>query len=267
MNTYCSNKNAFGHISELILKTEYRQGRTIISDLRFTAPFKVMKPFERKDGSISIMLQQASAGILDGDSQHFHFEIGPGSRVEFTSQSYDKIHPMQEHAERLIEIEMSHGTVFSYSPQPLIPFKDSDFRSRLTATLEDNSSLFLLSDILTCGRLNHNNEKFKYRMYSNLVNVRRSNRLIYRDNTKYCPSLFQMDDIGLYESYTHLLNMYMSNCPDTEKIRSLIADCPEHTECAMSVTKDNGLAIRAFASRSQDLENISDSLRHFLTHL
>ena len=38
-------ENKFGRISEVKLETEYRDGKVILSDLYFTAPFKIMQPF------------------------------------------------------------------------------------------------------------------------------------------------------------------------------------------------------------------------------
>ena len=85
-------ENPFGRVSQLNLKTEERDGKTILEDVYFTAPFKVMNPFVKKDGSIQIMMMSASAGIMEGDRQEFDFHIGEGSKMEFLSQSFDKIH-------------------------------------------------------------------------------------------------------------------------------------------------------------------------------
>ena len=38
------------------------------------------------------MLLAASAGIMEGDRQEFEFQVEPHARLEFISQSYDKIH-------------------------------------------------------------------------------------------------------------------------------------------------------------------------------
>lgn len=41
-------ENPFGRVSQLNLKTEERDGKTILEDVYFTAPFKVMNPFVKK---------------------------------------------------------------------------------------------------------------------------------------------------------------------------------------------------------------------------
>ena len=91
-------KNQFGKVSSLSLTAAYKEGKTYLQDASFTAPYKIMFPFEKKDGGIQVMLLAASAGIMEGDRQEFCFEILPEAKLEFVSQSYDKIHPMKEAA-------------------------------------------------------------------------------------------------------------------------------------------------------------------------
>ena len=89
-------ENKFGKISRLSIRTGSRDGKTILEDLSFTAPYKVMTPFPKEDGGISIMPLCASAGIMEGDVQEFIFQISEGSNLEFLSQSFDKVHKMKE---------------------------------------------------------------------------------------------------------------------------------------------------------------------------
>lgn len=88
--------NHFGKTSKLSIRAEVRDGKTVLTDVDFTAPYKIMKPFPLKNGGIRVMLLAASAGIMDGDRHEFCFDIREGAHVEFVSQSYDKVHPMEK---------------------------------------------------------------------------------------------------------------------------------------------------------------------------
>lgn len=66
-------ENKFGKLSRLSLKTGIREGKTIVEDVAFTAPYKIMNPFPKKNGGISVMPLCASAGIMEGDRQEFDF--------------------------------------------------------------------------------------------------------------------------------------------------------------------------------------------------
>ena len=69
--------NQFGKVSSLRLQAACRDGKTYLRGTAFTAPYKIMLPFEKKGGGIQVMLLSASAGIMDGDRQDFRFEILP----------------------------------------------------------------------------------------------------------------------------------------------------------------------------------------------
>ena len=82
-------ENKFGKLSRLSLRPGIRKGKTILEDVAFTAPYKIMNPFPKKDGGISVMPLCASAGIMEGDRQEFDFSVTEVTNLEFLSQSFD----------------------------------------------------------------------------------------------------------------------------------------------------------------------------------
>ena len=42
------NKNQFGKVSKLFIRAVTRNGTTMLEDLSFTAPYKVMSPFQQE---------------------------------------------------------------------------------------------------------------------------------------------------------------------------------------------------------------------------
>ena len=189
-------KNPYGKVSRFSITAGTREGQTILEDFSYTSPFKIMQPFPLKGGGIQVMLLAASPGIMAGDLQEFSFHIKEGARTEFISQSYDKIHCMKEgKAGRHTSVFVEKGGTFFFHPQPMIPFKGSAFESTMDIRLEDESSRFFMSEILSCGRYARG-EAFAYRFYHNLVRIYRNGKLIYRDNTRYDPVLFSMDSMS-----------------------------------------------------------------------
>ena len=140
-----------------------KDGRTILEDLSFTAPYKIMMPFEKENGGIQIMPLCASAGIMAGDSQEFSYHVKEGADLEVLSQSFEKIHKMDEgSATRTIEVQVDKNATLYYYPQPVIPFAQSAFDSKMTIHLEDATSRLFLLEIISCGR-NAHDERFQYR--------------------------------------------------------------------------------------------------------
>jgi urease accessory protein len=146
--------NKFGKISRISACAALKDGRTILEDLSFTAPYKIMMPFEKENGGIQIMPLCASAGIMAGDSQEFSYHVKEGADLEVLSQSFEKIHKMDEgSAARTIEVQVDKNATLYYYPQPVIPFAQSAFDSKMTIHLEDETSrLFLLEIILWSKR-------------------------------------------------------------------------------------------------------------------
>ena len=155
--------NKFGKISRISACAALKDGRTILEDLSFTAPYKIMMPFEKENGGIQIMPLCASAGIMAGDSQEFSYHVKEGADLEVLSQSFEKIHKMDEgSATRTIEVQVDKNATLYYYPQPVIPFAQSAFDSKMTIHLEDATSRLFLLEIISCGR-NAHDERFQYR--------------------------------------------------------------------------------------------------------
>ena len=124
--------NKFGKISRISACAALKDGKTILEELSFTAPYKIMMPFERENGGIQIMPLCASAGIMAGDSQNFFYHVKEGADLEVLSQSFEKIHKMDEGAaSRTIEVQVDKNATLYYYPQPVIPFAQSSFDSRM----------------------------------------------------------------------------------------------------------------------------------------
>ena len=260
--------NQFGKTSEMRIKASARDGKTILEDVYFTAPYKIMKPFEKEDGSggISVMPLCASAGIMAGDVQKFDYMVGSGADLEILSQSFEKIHKMDEgSASREICVEVAAGGSLYYNPQPVIPFAESAFDSKMEIRLADGTSKLFLLDILSCGR-SVSGERFAYRRFGSKVEIYRGEKLVYRDNTRYEPEKMPMEGLGMYEGYSHMANIFLttSDREDArelqEKIWRILEENPD-CEGGVSQLASGDLAVRVFGNRAQVLQGIAEQIK------
>ena len=292
--------NKFGKVSRISACAALKDGKTILEDLSFTAPYKIMTPFEKENGGIQIMPLCASAGIMAGDSQEFSYHVKEGADLEILSQSFEKIHKMDEgSASRTIEVQVDKNAALYYYPQPVIPFAQSAFDSKMTIHLEDETSKLFLLEIISCGR-NAHEERFQYRRFSSKVLLYRGEKLIYRDNTRYEPDKMPMEGIGLYEGYTHMANLFLSklcnrdnvdggketnidgmdikkqmNSSGTERTADRTAELQEKiwqildedSEIDGGVTRltTGDLALRIFGHRAQKLQQIAEKIKEIYT--
>lgn len=255
--------NQFGKTSKLTLSASEKEGKTILDNVVYTSPFKIMRPFPQKDGGIRVMLLAASAGIMEGDCQEFSFHVGSGAKIQFESQSFDKIHFMKDgKARRYTKVEIDAGGEFLYFPQPVIPFEGSAFENEMEIYLKDETSGFGMAEILSCGRYARG-EAFQYRFFRNLVKIYRKDRLIYCDNTRYEPDMFDMKGLGMFESFSHLASLFLSKqyvSLETEQIIQRILDEEEEAEGAMTRLPGGEAVIRVFGNRAQKLEAIASNI-------
>ena len=292
--------NKFGKVSRISACAALKDGKTILEDLSFTAPYKIMTPFEKVNGGIQIMPLCASAGIMAGDSQEFSYHVKEGADLEILSQSFEKIHKMDEgSASRTIEVQVDKNAALYYYPQPVIPFAQSAFDSKMTIHLEDETSKLFLLEIISCGR-NAHEERFQYRRFSSKVLLYRGEKLIYRDNTRYEPDKMPMEGIGLYEGYTHMANLFLSklcnrdnvdggketnidgmdikkqmNSSGTGRTSDRTAELQEKiwqildedSEIDGGVTRltTGDLALRIFGHRAQKLQQIAEKIKEIYT--
>lgn len=231
--------NQFGQVSRLELRfSPDKQGKTVVPHVRFTAPFKVMKPFYDEKNLCSVMMMSSSAGIMEGDRQEFLVELEEGSFATVYSQSYEKIHKMLEgHGERDTNLIQKKNTTLIYSPLPTIPYEGSDFRGNTQIFLEDETSRLAYSEILTCGRVGKG-ERFLYENYGANLSIYRGNQekkhLIFSDKVRYQPSSMNMEGFTMQEGFTHqgmLLMVHFSLTADIlEEIQEILEEYNQFTD-------------------------------------
>lgn len=272
--------NSFEKISQLKITASLSKtgDKTIIKDSFFTSPFKIMKPFERDDGGISVFQQTASAGVLAGDTQEHSFIIEDNAIFEIKSQSFEKIFKMDEgeKATRKIFAQVGKNATFIYGPLPCIPFEDSCFESESNIELSENSKL-LYKDCITAGRKAFG-EEFKFKKYQNRISIWKTEneckKLIFRDNTVFegqKKSEKMKKDI-FFGEFSHLGTMILIGFGLTSKKVNKILELPEkllYLDNEESLNKiqigvsdfGNGICVKILANSAEEIENIFNKLK------
>ncbi len=264
------NSNQFGTTSKVNLTISNVSNKDILSHVSFTAPFKIMNPFYDEQNNLSVMIMTASAGIMEGDCQELQLDIGENARAKIFSQSYEKIHKMtQGSATRTTIVSVKHGGFLEYSPLPTIPFAGSNFVSDTKIYLEDKTSQFVFSDILSAGRVALG-EMFEYSLYQSKVSVYCAKELIYFDNASYKPSMFDMNGFCLQEGFSHQSSLLLFNINvSTEKLEQIqnIIDTINKEQNIIggySTTHFNDIVIRFLGHSGDTLQNTHNNIMQLL---
>lgn len=231
-------------MGQLYIESSLLKGKTIISDSRFTSPFKITKPFYSGDFA-EIMIMQASAGILEGDRHELDFYVRNDTKLKITGQSYTKIFCTDSGAAyQKTKIRVDSGAELHYLPCPVIPFSGSNFTCENNVYVTPGSKLALW-DIFACGRVGMG-ERFAFRKYQSLTKVYENNIIVFADNTVYIPNERNLSSIGYFEGYTHTGIMYVYGYNDKELIGG------QKVTAAITKTK-RGQLLRVFGYSSEDI--------------
>lgn len=197
-------------MSRLYLCADTYNGRTVISDSFFTAPFKTAMPFYHNTCT-EVMIMTASAGLLDGDECDIEIYVKSGAVLKVTGQSYTKIFRAgpKGGVKQNVKITVENGGTLFYLPQPVIPFSGSIFSNETNIFLKDKAS-FVMQDILSSGR-NAMKESFLFSSYRSRTAVHIEKKLVFLDNLKLVPSEYDPSKTGYFEKHTHSGMLYSYN--------------------------------------------------------
>ena len=256
-------KNKYPKPSRVLLDAAYKNGKTYIKDVYFSPPFKIMQPFYKHDDYMTIICMSSSSGIMAGDHQEYELIARKGSKLEFTSNEYEKINKMEGgSATRTSTIMVEDDATMYYNPQPTIPFADSALESLVNVHLANESSRFIMKEVLSSGR-SARGENFQYRFYHNLINVYEGNTLIYRDNSRFNPSMTDLSGMGMYEGYQRFGTLLLFHCnKDSEwiqKARTMLDEAPD-IDGGVTAVPGDGVVIRALGKQSDSLDQLFDKI-------
>lgn len=255
--------NPFGKTSVLRLIAAASGTKAFLRDLAFTAPFKVMTPFERDNGWMQVMAMAASAGIMEGDNQEITIRTEPGVKLECISQSFEKIHKMKQGAAfRKTHIVVERDSILTYRPLPVIPYAGSAFDAETTVELQDSTSRLVYQEIISCGRAARG-ERFEYRFYHSLMEVYQGDLLIYRENCRFDPMDCPMEEMGLFEGFSHMANLLLFHIEIPDELIEGSRDYLDGlTDISGGITRTmaGDVAIRLLGNQAQYLQDICDRL-------
>lgn len=267
--------NSYGQVSRLdLLLALDSKGKTVLPHVKFTAPFKVMKPFYDEKEHCSVMMMSSSSGIMSGDRQEITVTMEEGSCATIFSQSYEKIHKMTEgHGERDTKIIQKKNSTLCFSPLPTIPYEGSHFRGNTEIVLEDESCRLVYSEVLSCGRVGMG-EQFLYDHYSADLKItlekEGEQQLLLRDRACYTPTTMDLLGFTMYEGFTHsgmlLMVQFHLSAQDLEEIQEI---CDGYNQkfgenkarVAYSATYSGEIVLRSLGHSGEEILKLHKEIR------
>lgn len=257
-------------LSNLKLSVGIANNRSYIKDLFVDKPFRVVSVGQyATDESLHLMLMSVSPGILDGDHYILDVRVEDGASVDLETQSFQRIFKMNGKAVQDMDVCLGRSTRFFFIPHPVVPHVSSSFVNK-TRVVKGFDSVFVMSEIITCGR-KLSGEIFKYELFQNLLEVFDENgRLIFKDNVLLRPQLMQLSGIGMLEGFSHqgalvcLLQNRESAEALAERIHEML-DSREELSTGISLLATPGFILRALGHSGETLFSIFTEVKEMIS--
>ena len=241
-----------------------RASRTVCQHQYTSFPLRLSTPFRLEgvdSNRIYHYLINTSPGLLAGDKLNISLHLAENTSLYLTDQAATKVHPMPNGDRAAInyQITVDADADLELVPEPVILYKDSILEQHTTIKLHPTAKLFV-SEIILPGRI-AKQEYYDFNYYSNRIQVSDlADKLLFVDAIRLVGKQNQFKNNRLLVSFPILSNA-IAVVPNmdlkllTTQLESLeLANC-KNIEIATSILpSNNGLVIRAFASKTIEVK-------------
>ncbi len=203
----CSSRlERVGRDGFLGLAFEWRDGRTVLTERRFTLPLQVLEPMPLEDGSVYLMLLNPTGGLVGGDHLESKITLGPGTHVCLTTPSATKVYrTLGPPVVQETTIRLGEGAVLEYLPDHIIPYPGSVLHQSLVVEMGPESRA-ILADTFAIGRLARG-ERWSFKELVNRTTITSQGRPLFLDRTWITPTTQAPAGLGGMEGFGYLATL------------------------------------------------------------
>lgn len=242
-------------------------GRTRLARLSSRAPLKVAKTFALPDGGVSVIVMDASPGLLAGDSYRTRWRLFEGARVQIGAQGFTRAHPCRERPCALeTRLEVATGAFLDWNPEPLVLYRDAWLCARNEAHLQRGATL-LASEIWCAGRIERG-ESFDFARFQNSWRVYREGVPLFASSLDLQPARFDPRALSACGDWTHAGNFWAFHEHASEAFKDALWDILENPSpllhpvyAGASLLAHGGVMVSLLGRRAHDLQQTIAQLR------
>ena len=167
-------------------------------------PLKIVRPFPLAGGGLLVQVLTLGPGMCGGDRHSIDVTVDAGARAVIIMQSASRLLAMDEgdHARLDVMLTVRSRGQLEYYPGLTIPFADSSFVQRITASVEPGGRLGLLESWAT-GRTSRG-EYLQFRSISARTQVSVDGSPAYADAMELAPATHDVAGAGVLEGHRYV---------------------------------------------------------------
>lgn len=251
----------------LKLSVDFKEARSCLKDMYFSAPFKVMNISARKAVKLDLMIMSSSPGMLDQDDYQVEISLAPNSWLNLLNQAYQRIYPSVAGTRQNQVFHLSKKSTLIYLATPLVPHRSAHFTGKTSVYLEDEATL-IMGEIITCGRKNQE-DPFAFDLLKlDLEVMFEGDGLIFKEKQYLAPNEVSLSQMGLYSAFTHQASLYVfNNQLDhtilTAELLALLNDYP-HLSAGVTPSWKYGTIVKVLGTKAEELVNLLNALKEII---
>lgn len=242
-------------------------GQTRLGRLSCAAPLKIAKTFTRPDAGLSVIVMDASPGLLAGDHYRTEWRLGVGARVEVGAQGFTRVFSSGARPCTLeARFEVAPGACLEWNPEPLVLFRDASLGARTEAHLAPGATL-VASEIWCAGRVERG-EKFDFARFQNSWRVYRNGAPVFASSLDIKPARLDPRALGAVGDWTHAGNFWAFDDHANEALKNALWDIlenpsplPHPVYAGASLLARGGVMVSLLGRRAHDLQEVIAQLR------
>jgi urease accessory protein len=177
---------------------------TALRHAHTAAPLKIVRPFPLAGGGLLVQVLTLGPGMCAGDRHSIDVTVDPGARAVIIMQSASRVLAMDEGDQAALDVKLTvrAGGQLEYYPGLTIPFANSSFIQRITATVDTGGRLGLLESWAT-GRSSRG-ECLQFRSLSARTLVSVAGLPAYADAMELVPATHDVAGAGVLEGHRYV---------------------------------------------------------------
>lgn len=238
-----------------------KNNRTIVDKMYYTGQSRVSArmPLNNED-TLCYFLIAMGGGITEGETYMTKIKLNPNSRAILSTQAPTYIFKCENNktTTQYTDINLMHGSVLEYVPDDIIPYHDAKYNQLNKVYMEKGSTL-IYTDGVTSG-WSPDGKLFQYTNVHMRSQIYYDDQLIYNDNLILDPRIYELTDLGLFESFENYTSLVAINERIDEdfvhKMQKFIQD-RVHMNIGISKLEGPALVMRVLGS---DLNQNKDAI-------
>ena len=188
------------------LRTEQRDGKTVVVDQYSQAPLQLHKPLLLSQSAPPVVyLKTPSSGLLEGDEHQIEIEVSKDSSIEMRTQACTLVYPGR--SRQIVKLIVADGGRLVFHPHSLILASGCMLTQSVSIDLSRGAALDYQEE-WCAGRIAMG-EQWQFESFDYRIEILLDGKLSYRERWRMEPSNHPLESPVICGEFTHFRTRFV----------------------------------------------------------